>query len=116
MSDSDIRPATPEEIAESAAVKALYSARLRARVAEEDPERDGDGEVERATRAAREAARRLLATPAVSEWQVWLKWEVLGYFLVADAREGPSMDHRTTFALECIKTDLLRFGFGSPAV
>jgi hypothetical protein len=50
--------------------------------------------------------------PAIYDWQVWMKWEVLEHFLDADFKDGHALDRRTIVALACIKADIMHFGFG----
>jgi hypothetical protein len=106
-----VTPATPEEIAENTFCQGLYCAWLQARAAHQKPE-DDDKVANARADAPDEAARQLLIRPAIYAWQVWIKWEVLDFFLDADSRDGQALDRRTIVALACIKADLIHFGFG----
>jgi hypothetical protein len=106
-----VTQATPEQIAENNFFQGLYAAWLQARAADQRPEGDDEADDARAD-AAYEAARQLIIRPAIYAWQVWMKWEVLDFFLDADSRDGQALDRRTIVALACIKADLIHFGVG----
>jgi len=105
MSD-DATPATSEEIEENTFVQGLYSLWLQARALYQAPIPDGqddsDALVDQRSDAADEAARQLLVKPAIREYHVWYKWEVLEFFIDSDARDGQASDARTIAALGCI--------------
>ena len=112
MSDTGT-PATPEEVAENTFFQRLYSAWLQARAVNQDPSQDESTEASNASAdAVDEAARQLLIRPAIYDWQIRMKWEVLEHFLDADSKDGHALDRRTIVALACIKADIMHFGFG----
>jgi len=77
MSVDDTKPATPEEIDESAHFQALYFAWLHARALFYMPiandQDDPDALIDRRSDDADEAARQLLVRPATSEHHIWWK-------------------------------------------
>ena len=86
---------------------------LHARAALEDPDADGSEEAGAALfSAVDEATRTLLITPAISDEELWQKWEVLDDYVSEDAIQGQALDNRAIMALGCVKADLLRLGIG----
>ena len=92
----------------------LYANWLRARTAHMDPDLDlADVAMDSRQDDADEAGRQLLIAPALYDWMVWEKWEVLDFYLDNDAVAGKATDNRTVVALACIKADIMRLGIGS---
>ena len=90
-----------------------YSRWLHARAALEDPDADGSEEAGAARfSAVDEATRALLITPAISDDELWQKWEVLDDYVSEDAIQGQALDNCAIMALGCVKADLLRLGIG----
>jgi hypothetical protein len=113
MSDA-VKVATPEEIAENVYFQGLYAAWLKARADDGAPAHEDESLDAGMARceAVDEAARQMLVRPAIYDWQIWMKWEVLEHFLDTDAKDGHALDRRTIVALACIKADIMHFGFG----
>jgi hypothetical protein len=65
--------------------------------------------------AVNEAARRLLMEPAIQDWMVWHKWEVLDLYVGERAVVGEHADHRVIMAVGCIKADIAALGIGRVA-
>jgi len=85
---------------------------LHARAELDDPHVGSDEEVAARQAACDEAARSLLVTPAITDEDLWRKWEVLELFVSQDVLLGEATDNRTVMALGCVKADLLRLGIG----
>jgi hypothetical protein len=89
---------------------------LRARATLDDPDADGSDEAGEAHfKAVEETARSLLTTPAISDDELWQKWEVLEDYVSDDVIIGQATDNRTVMALGCVKADLMRLGVGRVA-
>ena len=103
-----------EELALRLRFDRLYADWLRTRTVHVDPDLDeGDAAMRKRQNDVDEAGRRLLVFPALYDWMVWEKWEVLDFYLDKDALTGKCLDNRTVVALACIKADIMRLGIGS---
>jgi hypothetical protein len=108
---------SPEERAERAHFERLYSKWLHARAVEFDPDQDDDDQTQVTERNRRvdETARLLLSTPAPLPYMVWWKWEVMELWVDGESLDGQWANLRTSFAVGCIKVDLMRFGIADAA-
>jgi hypothetical protein len=91
-----------------------YGRWLRARADLDDPNTEDNSDEAVAARQAGcdEAALSLLVTPAITDEDLWRKWEALELFVSQDVILGAATGNRTVMALGCIKADLLRLGIG----
>ncbi len=94
----------------------LYIRWLEARASWVSPDGDDRDEATDAkSDAVDEAGRQLVVMPALSDWMIWKKWEVLEFYLDDDVVASKHVDNRTVMALGCIKADLMRLGIGGEA-
>jgi hypothetical protein len=92
----------------------LYFRWLEARASLANPAGDNSDDVMDAKQDdVDEAGRQLLSAPAVLNWMVWMKWEVLEFCINQDTMDGKHIDNRSVVALATIKADLMRFGVGN---
>lgn len=94
--------------------RAVYSEWLRLRAEDHDPRNDGQGDEVDRERSDRidELARKIVSTPSVFPYMIFLKFEVLEIALGGD--DGTAWnDNRELMMLAGIKADLQRFTPGS---
>lgn len=102
----------PAEIANRDHFQRIYCQWLKARANYMEPGQDDETCGKRGN-AADEAARQLIAAPAVMSEHIWRKWEVLDFYLHGEG-DTAWTDNRTIVALASIKADLMRFGIKPP--
>jgi len=115
MSDAPRKPESPspEALAQRARFEGLYCDWHAARAALYDPNLPEDDRSSNArSRRTDTAERALLTTPAPLPWGVWMKWEVLDYFVANEVDTGQYTDNRAIVAVAAIKAGMLRFGLG----
>jgi hypothetical protein len=58
------------------------------------------------------AEREVMLTPALYDWMVWDKLEILTLIMEDDLRNGERADNFSLVSLAAIKSDLIRLGIG----
>ena len=106
----------PVHLAARDAFAALFSEWLVNRAAPEDPGQLSRFEDDAFSNAhfarGRELARLVTAAPAVVDWHIWQKIEVLGHHLCDDGEASPAAAEALVM-LAGIKAHLLQFGIGA---
>jgi hypothetical protein len=98
------------ELATRDAFDRAYSRWLAARAAQETVEEHEAAAKVYADLAA--AEREVVLTPALYDWMVWRKLEILSLIVEDDLRNGERADNFSLIALAAIKSDLIGLGIG----
>jgi hypothetical protein len=101
----------PAHLAKRFAFERAYARWLTARAARDNPYLpEDDGSANARDQEYAQAEHEFVLAPAILDWMVWRKMELLTLCIEDELRTGPRSDSFSLIVLSAIKADLLRLG------